>query len=148
MTEEQFIAAKKALEERDCRELERVSKEEPFVLQVETFSSPYILPHYFQCRDIHHLKEMTQYLLTNTPAYEVVTYAPGKNPLTWFGNSWSGYLEHEWSWYYGHLEKVKTLPLDEKIAAASEQRVKAQTGTDEYKEPGLAKSSPSQDRTL
>lgn len=130
MTNEQFEDVRKSLEERGCRELERVAKDEPFVLQVETFFSPRVFRHFFQCRDIHHLKEMTQYLLTNTPAYEVVTCVPGKNPISWRG-SWGRNQDHEWNWYYSHLIEEKNKPLDEKISAANEQRAKTQTSTGE-----------------
>ena len=52
--------------------------------------------HRFEVSSVADAREKIEWLLANTPCYEVVFYNPGRPLVTWSGTI----RDHEWNWYY------------------------------------------------
>lgn len=67
-------------------------------IMLEEMDGCQIHRHFFQAASISDAKKKAEWLLENTPCYDLVLYVPGVKPVTWCGIN-----DHEWEHYYGRL---------------------------------------------
>lgn len=71
-------------------------------IKIEERSGCQIRSHFFKAAGISDAKKKAEWLLGNTPCYDVVLYVPGMKAVTWCGIN-----DREWNRYYGRLSATR-----------------------------------------
>lgn len=80
----------------DAGIVEDEGKPDAMQLQIEELDGCRIWSHYFEVSSVSDARQKIEWLLKNTPCYEVVFFNPGSPPVTWRGTI----KDNEWNWYY------------------------------------------------
>lgn len=71
-------------------------------IMIEEKTGCQVRRHFFKAAGISDAKKKAEWLLENTPCYDVVLYVPGMRALTWCGIN-----DREWDHYYGRLSAAR-----------------------------------------